>query len=78
MPHHMKIVLRYNSLQPTCYDLSILTWLRAGPGGRAVKGVGFGRLITGIVVSNPVRGIDVCLCVSVLCFSVEVEAFAKG
>jgi len=56
----------------------MLTWLRAGPGGRAVKGVGLGGLITGIVVSNPVRGIDVCLCVSVLCFSVKVEAFAKG
>jgi hypothetical protein len=38
--------------------------------GRAVHGVGFGRLVTGIVRSNPARGMYVCLCVSVLCCSV--------
>jgi hypothetical protein len=33
----------------------------AGPGG---------GLVTGIVASNPARGMDVWLCVSVLCFYV--------
>jgi hypothetical protein len=36
------------------------------PGGRAVKGVSVGRLVTGIVGSNPDRDMDVGLCVSVL------------
>jgi hypothetical protein len=49
----------------------------AGPGGRPVEGVGLGHLVTGIVVSNPVRGMDVRLCVSMFC-SVYVEAFATG
>jgi hypothetical protein len=37
-----------------------------GPGG----GVGLGCLVTGIVGSNTARGMDVCLCVSVLCYPV--------
>jgi hypothetical protein len=39
----------------------------AGKGGRAVYCVGLGRLFTEIVVSNPARGMNVCICVSVLC-----------
>jgi hypothetical protein len=38
--------------------------------GLSVHGVGFGRLVTGIVRSNPALGMHVCLCVSVLCCSV--------
>jgi hypothetical protein len=37
----------------------------AGPVGRAVYGIGLGRLVTGIVGSNSDRDMDVC--VSVLC-----------
>jgi hypothetical protein len=44
----------------------------------ARSGVGLGRLVTGIVGSNPARGMDVCPCVSVLCCPVQVEAFATG
>jgi hypothetical protein len=33
----------------------------ADPGG-----VGIGRLVTGIMVSNSARGMDVCLCVFVI------------
>jgi hypothetical protein len=32
-----------------------------------LKFIGLGRLVTGIVGSNPTRGMDVCLCVSMLC-----------
>jgi hypothetical protein len=39
----------------------------AGPGGRAIQGVGLGRLVTDIVGSNHAGGLDVCLCVSMLC-----------
>jgi hypothetical protein len=50
----------------------------AVPGGRAVKGVGLGRLVAGIVGVNPAQGMDLCLCVSVFCCPVSVEAFATG
>jgi hypothetical protein len=50
----------------------------AGPGGSAVSGVGLGRLVTGIMDSNPAQGMGVCLCVSVLCCSVYAEAFETG
>jgi hypothetical protein len=36
------------------------------------------RLVTGIVGSNPARGMGVCLCISALFCTVEVEAFATG
>jgi hypothetical protein len=47
----------------------ILTrWNRnAGHSGRAVWGVGLGRLVAGIVGSNPAQGMDVCPHLSVLC-----------
>jgi hypothetical protein len=38
-----------------------------GHSGRAVWGVGLGRLVFGIVGSNPVQGMDVCLRFSLLC-----------
>jgi hypothetical protein len=36
--------------------------------------VGLGRLVSGIVGSNPAQGMDVCPRLSVLCCPVEVEA----
>jgi hypothetical protein len=42
------------------------------------QGVGLGRLVTGIMGSNPARGIYVRLCVSVLCCPVWAEVFATG
>jgi hypothetical protein len=41
--------------------------LLAGHSGRAVWGVGLGRLVTRIVGSNPAQGMDVCPSLSVLC-----------
>jgi hypothetical protein len=38
-----------------------------GHSGRAVWGVGRGRLVAGIVGSNPAQGMDVCPRLSVLC-----------
>jgi hypothetical protein len=35
-----------------------------------------GRLVTGIVGSNPTWVMDVCLCVSVFCYPLLAEAFA--
>jgi hypothetical protein len=46
----------------------------AGHRGRAVWGVGLGRLVAGIVGSNPAQGMDVCLRLSVLCCPVWIEA----
>jgi hypothetical protein len=40
---------------------------RAGHSGRAVWDVGLGRLVAGIVGSNPAQGMDVCPRLSVLC-----------
>jgi hypothetical protein len=40
--------------------------------------VGFDSLVPGIMRSNPVRGMDVCLSVSVLRCPVYVEAFATS
>jgi hypothetical protein len=39
----------------------------AGHSGRAVWGVGLGRLVAGIVGSNPAQVMDVCPRFSVLC-----------
>jgi hypothetical protein len=39
----------------------------AGHSGRAVWGVGLGRLVAGIVGSNPAQGMDVCPLSYVLC-----------
>jgi hypothetical protein len=39
----------------------------AGHSGCAVWGVGLGRLVAGIVGSNPAQGMDVCSRLSVLC-----------
>jgi hypothetical protein len=38
-----------------------------GYSGRAVWGVGLGRLVAGIVGSNPAQDMDVCPSLSVLC-----------
>jgi hypothetical protein len=38
----------------------------AGHGGRVIWGVGLSRLVAGIVGSNPARGVDGCLYVSLL------------
>jgi hypothetical protein len=43
------------------------TYSVAGHSGRAVSGVGLGRLVAGIVGSNPAQGMDVCPRLSVLC-----------
>jgi hypothetical protein len=50
----------------------------AGYSGRAFWGVGVGRLVAGIVGSNPAQGMDVCPRVSVLCFPVWVEALRRA
>jgi hypothetical protein len=52
--------------RPVAAIHKLYIYIYAGPGGRAF-GVGLGRLVTGIVGSNSSRGMDVCLCVSVLC-----------
>jgi hypothetical protein len=38
----------------------------------------YDRLNIEIAVSNPARGMDVCLCVSVLCCPVSVEALRRA
>jgi hypothetical protein len=48
-------------------NLICLITFGTGPGGRAIQGVVVGRLVTGIMGSNPAGDMDVCLCVSVLC-----------
>jgi hypothetical protein len=48
--------------------------VRVGPSGR----LGLGRLVTGIVGLNPARGMDACVCVSVLCCPVQVETLRRG
>jgi hypothetical protein len=50
----------------------------AGHSGRAVWGVGFGRLVAGIVSSNPVQGMDICPRLSVLCCPVQAEALRRA
>jgi hypothetical protein len=44
-----------------------VTECAAGHSGRAVWGVGLGRLVAEIVGSNPTQGMDVCPRLSVLC-----------
>jgi hypothetical protein len=44
--------------------------MSAGHSGRVIWDVGLGRLIAGIVGSNPAQGMDVCPRLSVLCFPV--------
>jgi F0F1-type ATP synthase assembly protein I len=43
-----------------------------------VQGIGLGHLVTRIAGSNPTWGMDVCLCVYMLCCPVSVEAFATS
>jgi hypothetical protein len=50
----------------------------AGHSGHAVWGVGLGRLVAGIVGSNPTQGMDVCPRLSVLCCPVQVEALRRA
>jgi hypothetical protein len=50
----------------------------AGHSGREVWGVGLGRLIAGIVGSNPAQGMDVCPRLSVLCCPVYVQALRRA
>jgi hypothetical protein len=40
--------------------------------------VGLGRLVAGIVCSNPAQGMDVCPRLSVLCCPVYVEALRRA
>jgi hypothetical protein len=49
-------------------------YVYAVPSGRTVKGVGVGRLVTGIVGSNPARGMDV----SLLCLYVVLSCVGRG
>jgi hypothetical protein len=50
----------------------------AGHSGRAVWCVGLGRLVAGIVGSNPAQGMDVYPRLSVLCCPVYVEALRRA
>jgi hypothetical protein len=50
----------------------------AGHSGRAVWGVGLGRLVAGVVGSNPAQGMDVCPRLSVLCCPVYTEALRRA
>jgi hypothetical protein len=47
-------------------------------GGRTVYGVGLGRLVTGIMGSNLAKGIKFYRRLSVLCCTVQVEAFVRA
>jgi hypothetical protein len=60
------------------FKFHLLLVAGTGPGYHFVCGLGLGRLVTGIVGLNPARGMDVCLCASVLCCPAWVEAFATG
>jgi hypothetical protein len=46
---------------------NVMQIIMAGHSGRAVWDVGLGRLVAGIVGSNPTQGTDVCPRLSVLC-----------
>jgi hypothetical protein len=50
----------------------------AGHSGCAVWGVGFDRLDTGIVCSNPAQDMDICPRLYVLCCPVQVEALRRA
>jgi hypothetical protein len=53
-------------------------FITAGHSGRAVWGVGLGRLVAVIVGSNPAQGMYVCPRLSVLCCPVQVEASRRA
>jgi hypothetical protein len=59
----------FNTVIYFVHPFAIITviYIRTGPGGGAVYGVGLGRSVTGIVGLNPARGMDVRLCISVSC-----------
>jgi hypothetical protein len=49
------------------YKIVVFQYNIAGHSGRAAWGVGLGRLVAGIVGSNPAQGMDVSPRLSVLC-----------
>jgi hypothetical protein len=49
------------------FNLILVEAVSAGHSGRAVWGVGVGRLVAGIVSLDPAQGTDVCPRLSVLC-----------
>jgi hypothetical protein len=55
-------------------DFIIVIIYGAGHSGRAVWGVGLGRLVAGIVGSNPAQGMDVCPRL----FSVVLSCVGRG
>jgi hypothetical protein len=55
--------------------LNFVLEFHAGPDCRAVKGVGLGCLVTGILGSNTARGMDGCLS---LCSCVVFSRVGKG
>jgi hypothetical protein len=50
-----------------CDKVTVQYFKEAGHSGRAVWGVGLGRLVAGTVGSNPAQGMDVCPRLSALC-----------
>jgi hypothetical protein len=56
----------------------MVKYSQVGHSGRAVWGVGLGRLVAGTVSSNPAQGMDVCPRLSVLCCPVYVEALRRA
>jgi hypothetical protein len=61
MTHHL-----HHSVTTCSSNVRLISAL-ASHSGRAVGGVGLGRLVAGIVGSNPAQGMDVCPRLSVLC-----------
>jgi hypothetical protein len=58
----------HTALQPRRPTSTLLLFIIiAGHSGRAVRGLGLGRLIAGILGSNPAQGMNVCPRLSVLC-----------
>jgi hypothetical protein len=64
-PHQQQCLLLCVHIHCYLY-YSLVRGVIAGYSGRAVWGVGLGRLVAGIVGSNPAQGMDVCPRLSVL------------
>jgi hypothetical protein len=67
----LKMVVRFSIL---CTIVKLIIKLIAGHSGRAVWGVDLGRLVAGIVGSNPAQGMDVCP----LSFCVVLSRVGRG
>jgi hypothetical protein len=59
-------------------DITETSDLVASPSVRAVWGVVLDLLVAEYVGSNPAYGMDICLCLSVLCCRVWVEALRRA